>query len=507
MSDTDGKKPANPRDQKSARAQPVKRSRKRKASRPPTIDVDAVHLEEKPEPEAKAAPKATGSGSEDIDDTKANLRQGFGYRAIALSAGVGAVASVGLFAGVFGMNFFSSDNQMTEDRITQLSSQIEKVSVAVGDAQNTENIDAAVKALKQQVEVISNRAPAAYIKSFGDRITTLEAGISVLQRPADTSVEFKQLAERLDALDSTVLEAKSIADKSLRQASTLEQAVKTAGENVAGATGTSASTLNVQGLRLAGFESQIKRLEENLSQTQAKAAKPEDVAELQKTVGALQQQARTLTSQIATLDAQIAKADAENLTQRLSALENVDTSNYMARRAALTFVLEGLVQAVEAGGSFKRDLDIVIGAVPQNAQLESLQAHADDGVKYAAALKREFPAVLREILDVKEAQSDSGVVDKLMGKAKSLIRVRRVGDVSGNSRDAIVARMEVYVEAGDLAAAVAQAKGLEGPAATAAKSWIDAVNQRLQMIEFVSKTRDDIIAGLGSSTSLPATKE
>jgi len=156
MSNSDDKKDSKTSAPKSPVTKPVKRSRKRQASRPPTINVKAVHLE------GEAAGKATSenikedvtatknktthktgkansdtkTGDEKPETVKSPQKKGqFGYRAVALAAGVGAAASIVLFAGVFGVKVFTSGQKGLEDRIAGLSGEVEALRSIASNAQ------------------------------------------------------------------------------------------------------------------------------------------------------------------------------------------------------------------------------------------------------------------------------------------------------------------------------------------------------------------------------------
>jgi len=190
------------------------------------------------------------------------------------------------------------------------------------------------------------------------------------------------------------------------------------------------------------------------------------------------------------------RAAAEKFDSRLANLEQADKSGGFTRLAALSYAVEGLVQKIESGATFDRELGIVTAAVPQNKELAELTAQARTGIKSLAQLQRDFAPVLAAVLAVDDTQAASGMVGKLVGTAKSLIRIRRVGEIEGEGREAVIARMEARVKAGDLSAALIAAKKLEGASAQAAQSWIEAVETRVMTIELVNKIRNDVIADL-----------
>ena len=69
---------------------------------------------------------------------------------------------------------------------------------------------------------------------------------------------------------------------------------------------------------------------------------------------------------------------------------------------------------------------------------------------------------------------------RFVANAKSLVTIRRTGEISGDTTEAIVARMEERLETGDLAGAVAEGDALQGPARDAAAGWLADARARLE---------------------------
>ena len=68
-----------------------------------------------------------------------------------------------------------------------------------------------------------------------------------------------------------------------------------------------------------------------------------------------------------------------------------------------------------------------------------------------AALVQQFPDVADSILSASRGNAaDTGLFDRLVNSARSVIKVRPTGNVPGNSPPAIVARMETKLKAGNL---------------------------------------------------------
>jgi hypothetical protein len=80
-----------------------------------------------------------------------------------------------------------------------------------------------------------------------------------------------------------------------------------------------------------------------------------------------------------------------------------------------------------------------------------------------------------------------------------LVTVRSVGaDAEGSDADARVARAEARLADGDLAGAVAEIEGLEGPAAEAAAGWLERARARLaaeQALASLQEQASDLLTG------------
>ncbi len=494
MSNSDDKKGSGSGDQKSPRSKPAKRTRNRKASRPPTIDVEAVRLEaektekSKPEVAAKASEKTETKTKADINRPSPDINMftdgsgNFTYRDMALSASVGAAVTFVLFAVIFGISFFSSGQNDMENRISALSDKVAGLSTAV---KNTSASQDAIEILKRQVEKLNNRPEVSKLAKISERIKAIETTIANPQKPAVDATEIKGLVEKVAALDEKTAQAISTAEKSIRRAGILEQAIKVADEAIKGSTDGTQGSLVAQNLRLAGLEKNITDLRKDVDDLTSQIS---TLNEFAGEVSATQTSSAAVTSSI----------DA-----RLTKLEEEDRSDSTGRLAALSFAIENLAQKIKSGDVFKTELKIVSAALPDNAQLDKLNDQANSGVKSIAQLQREFTSVLRAVLAAEDTEVASGVMGKLVGTAKSLIKIRRVGEVEGESREAIIARLEIRVKAGKLDAGLVEAKKLKGASARAIAGWVQSVEERMQTIKLINNLRNDVISGNAKS----ATKE
>ncbi len=518
MSNSDDKTGAKAGDQKSSAPKPLKRARKRQASRPPTIEGKAVRLEAETagktasdnsaSEKEKSEPVDSGSEKVKAQADAGKSKSGFGvfkdtpsqlsYRDLALSASIGAAVSIVLLAGVLGVQFFSSDQQELESKIATLSAQIVTLNDLVKNPPQSDSNTKAINLLTQQVSELAKQPEAPLIMKISEQIKAIETSIAELQNPAVGTAELNNLSARLDALDLKAEEVKLSAESANRRADIVEQAVKAADEAIKGSTdGIQGSTV-AQNLRLAKIEDGLKRLSEDFASLKGKTSDSSKVADLEKITTDLASKIKALDGLVAAANSALvsSKTVASALDERLTRLEQDDKSDATGRLAALSFAMENLLQKIKSGEPFEKELGIVSVALPQNTQLEKLDDQASAGVKSVAWLQREFTPVLRAVLAAEDTVAAPGVVAKLVGTAKSLIRIRRVGEVEGDSREAIIARLEARVKAGNMAAALDEAKKLKGASAKAAASWVGLVEERVKTIEFINNLRNEVISGL-----------
>ena len=129
-----------------------------------------------------------------------------------------------------------------------------------------------------------------------------------------------------------------------------------------------------------------------------------------------------------------------------------------------------------------RELAAEVPALNQAPVVEafaSLDKHDAAGAPTVAVLAAQFGAQASAIVQATRRDDDAGWIAQTIDRVSSVVTVRRVGDVGGGSVEAIVARAELRVAAGDLAAAVAELADLGGHAAATAAPWLVQAKTRL----------------------------
>ena len=110
----------------------------------------------------------------------------------------------------------------------------------------------------------------------------------------------------------------------------------------------------------------------------------------------------------------------------------------------------------------------------------------------------QFPLVALAVLRADSAGSRSagGFIDRTWQRISSLVTIRRVGEVEGAAADAILARAERRLAAGELVAAVDLMAGLKGPAGAAGEAWLERARARLEAESALASLQAGVIARL-----------
>jgi hypothetical protein len=179
------------------------------------------------------------------------------------------------------------------------------------------------------------------------------------------------------------------------------------------------------------------------------------------------------------------------LSERVAALEsglaNAESRMQVADRLlTITLSLSELRAELASTDGFGAELDRLafalagageIGA-PAIQALSALSPYASKGAPTLAELQSRFRAVPKAVL-LAGAGTHSGWWPSIQRWLAGLITVRRLGEVEGDTAEAIVARAETRLGAENLAGALTELEKLSGAQAVAAADWIEAANARL----------------------------
>ncbi|WP_197491967.1 COG4223 family protein [Rhizobium bangladeshense] len=306
---------------------------------------------------------------------------------------------------------------------------------------------------------------------FGGLVALLGAGaiqyagyLPASSAPQTTSPEITDLTGEIDALKQTVANlAANPANTGDGALETRVAALETAATNPAAAP--SADPANVEALnqKIAELSSQVDQLRSTIAQS---------------------------SDQQTSSDADIAKRLAEAEKKLNEPREDVAVARAIAAAA--------LKAAIDRGGPFLAELDTFAGVAPDDPAVTDLRAFAETGIPSRAELMRQVPDVATAIVEaVNQPDPNQSWSDRLMASAKSLVSVRPVGNIEGESVEAIAARLEDKVKNGDLPGASAEWKNLPAPGKQASAAFKQSLEARIRVEELVGGALSKAVAGAG----------
>ncbi len=232
--------------------------------------------------------------------------------------------------------------------------------------------------------------------------------------------------------------------------------------------------------KLAALDDRVSKLSQGAGDAAAAKAR----------VDALDQKVNALASQVGAVagqGGQIAPlADAvKALSARVAAVETAASAQRsgMQEAAGLVVATAQLSEAVRTGAPYATPLATVAALAKDDMdvqhQVAMLLPRARTGVATDAALAARFPKVADEVARAAIAPEGAGWTDRVLARLASLFMVRRTdADATGDSPQAIVARAEADMKAGDLAGAVDEVTKLTGKPAEAAAAWLGDARAR-----------------------------
>lgn len=199
--------------------------------------------------------------------------------------------------------------------------------------------------------------------------------------------------------------------------------------------------------------------------------------------------------------AQELRGEVDSLKQQVTSVNQAVTQRQDAASAAQALVLAAgqLRSSLSGGQPFQQDLQAVralnIADAGVTQPLDALAPYAAKGIPTRAQLTDRFEPLAGEIVRADIRGEGSSWIDSAVGKLSTLVTVRREGGgVVGTTTDAVVARAEAALAAGNLAKAVEELSTLQGPAAQTAGPWLTDAKARLAADQAARQLNDRAIA-------------
>lgn len=195
-----------------------------------------------------------------------------------------------------------------------------------------------------------------------------------------------------------------------------------------------------------------------------------------------------------------ASADA-NVSKRLEDAEKKLSNPSQENAVARAIAAAALKAAIDRGGPFQPELDTFANVAADDPAVAALQAFAQTGIPSRADLIRQVSAVTTAIVaSTEQDDPNQSWSDRLLTGAKSLVQVRPVGNVAGDSVDAIAARFEDKVKNGDLPGAVTEWNSLPDAAKSASAAFKQSLEARIHVEDLVSDALSKAIANTGKQS-------
>lgn len=181
-------------------------------------------------------------------------------------------------------------------------------------------------------------------------------------------------------------------------------------------------------------------------------------------------------------EAQRLAAVADDMAARITTLESRPAPTDGA--AAVMLAVAQLRAALGGSGGFEAELAAVRATIDGGARvtaaLDALAPHAALGIATSAMLRARFTGLADDVVRVGYAPPEGSWIQRTMARLAKLVTVRRTGDdVMGTAPEAIAARTEARLAAGDLAGAVAEAEALDGAPLAVTADWLGQARARL----------------------------
>jgi uroporphyrinogen-III synthase len=241
----------------------------------------------------------------------------------------------------------------------------------------------------------------------------------------------------------------------------------------------------------------IAELRRKLEALENRPAPEADTSSLKSEIVALRAALQALDQTVAGQKASVDKAAAA----AQASVSGEQKAIAAARGSAVIGIAARISAGLTAGQPFAPDLSLLQPLAQGDTKLAeliaALQPHAAKGVASRANLANTFPSVAKAALA--DDLADDSFWQRMLGKLKSVVSLRRTGEVAGDSVEAKLARAEAAINAGDLAKAVELVKSLPPQTSRATADWLARAEAHLAAQRAVDQLAAYAVALLASA--------
>lgn len=336
---------------------------------------------------------------------------------------------------------------------------------------------------------VANPSVSGEIDRLADRLGALGQRLAAIEaKPAEPAADAATVARMESRIDEMSQSLTAVTD----EMAIVREGLATSGGGEG--LGPMAAQLSE---RLQGLSDRMQALEEAPS---APAVAPERLDALQGRVAALSdsidQEVRKSAEDLLRLETRLSSIEGR-LDQIAKALES--TRSGRERAGAFLLAANQLAATTATSAGFAIELEALRTAAPANAEisatLDALAGHSS-GVPSLAVLRDRFARTAAGAVDASVVGSGEGLIGQALTRVASLVTIRRTATGSGDGLDAALVQAETALAAGDLAAAIAALKPLDGDPAKAVAPWLADAEARAAVDAAVRLLQARALAGV-----------
>ena len=356
--------------------------------------------------------------------------------------------------------------------------------------------DARVAKLEQQLSLLATAADGSKGAAAIPQLAAVTGKVSDLEATLANQIASlrKNVSEEIDSRIARSAEAAEAARSGTQRIDREMADVKTEGARI--------------NQRLEAMKAEAQRLADTLRVVQEETGKVAttvealkgDVAQKFKTVA----KPEDVSNAIAPVSSKLASL--EKSVEGVVTAEDNRKAN--AERIVLSLELANLKRVVERGLAYSDELAQVKKAAAGKLDLAALEKYKTEGVTTLPELQKAFQPLSYAIIDAASQPADSGVVDRLLSGAKSVIRVRKVSHAADDdSAEAVVARMDKALDEGRISDFMALKPKLNANALAPAKAFLQKIEARYAVDKALADIETQLNTSLGSAAApAPATR-
>jgi hypothetical protein len=252
----------------------------------------------------------------------------------------------------------------------------------------------------------------------------------------------------------------------------------------------------------------LQQLERRIAAVESKpGAAVGDLAELRQELKSLDARPTVWASELGDLRQQLEKLASANagLNSRVAALEKTEQAQNAAdpTDTALLLTLLRIREAIEVARPFAAEYDAFAALARARPEIAAavapLAEPAKNGVAGRAVLVQRLHALAGTIATAEAPPADDDWSERAWARLRGLVTIRRVDGAGQSAPEAALSAADRALMAGDLAAAVSALDRLTGPAAEAARPWLEMARQRLAAETALHQVEGLLVARLGAA--------